>query len=294
MTSNDKETLITAILLRQIGHCVKWKAPSTPPLLGERYLEVVTALGVQLGSAIETQRVILQIRDHEELAEEYDKTGNVLDPALNASWEEVREEIRGILKASPVILAGLGRPDCWPDYEYWSRMEHFTKHEVVWLSLGLEPRFTWDEKLSRVSQRPNYISPFLEPAQDHLLQIERFIRAEMLNSDALNAGKLLDWIVTTEFPAQDAFKAVLKKVARRRMAKSSDVVSDKPIDKRELAAAQKIIAAMAIDGYGYDVTSQRSPIPGQIQAACDEAGVPVSRETVLKHLRAGTKHLPDE
>lgn len=277
-----------------MGHCVKWKAPRTPPLLGERYLEVVAAVGEQLSSAIETQRVILQLRDDEELVVEYDKTGKVLDPALNASWEEVRTDLGVILKASPVILAGLGRPDCWPDYAYWSRMEHFTKHEVVWLSLGLEPRFTWDKKLSRVDQRPNYISTFLEPAQDHLLQIERFIRAEMLNSDILNAEKLLNWIVTTDFPAQEEFKDVLKKVAMRRMAKSSGVVPDKPIDKRELAAAQKIIAAMAIDGYGYDATSQRSPIPGQIQAACDERGIPVSRETILKHLRAGTKHLPDE
>lgn len=277
-----------------MGYCVKWKAPRTPPLLGARYLEIVAAFGDDLSSAIETQRGILEARDHEELAEEYDETGKALDPALNPSWEKVREDLRGVLNSSPVILAGLGHPDCWPDYKYWSRMEHFKKNEVVWLSPGLEPRFAWDKKLGRMGQRPHYISPFLEIAEDYHMQIERYIRSGMLNSDMLNAGKLLEWIATTDFPAQDEFKDVLNEVAVRRMPKSSGTEPEKPTDKRELAAAQKIIAAMAADGYGYVHGSQRSPIPGQIEAACDRLGVPVSRETILKHLRAGAKHLPEE
>lgn len=273
---------------------MNWKEPRTPPLLGERYLEIVAALREQLGSAIETQRVILQAQVHEGLAEKYDKNGEILDPILNAPWEDARNELREVLNVSPVALAGLGHPDYWPDYKYWLRMENFKTREFIWLSVGLEPRFKWEYKSDPRERRKDYISPFLEPTKDYYVQIQRFTDSEMMNSDKLHAGRLLDWVTNTDFPAQDEFKEVLKRVATRRMAKLPGNASETPTDKRELAAAHKIIAAMAIDGYGYIPGSARSPIPGQIEAACDETGVPVSRETILKHLRAGAKHLPEE
>lgn len=294
MIEDDQDAFISKILARQIGHSVKWTAPETPPMLEERYLEEVQIARDFLETKIATQRAILQIQGPEELATEYDELGQTDDPASIANWRDVRSELQGLFKSSPVILAGLGHPNCWPDYAYWSRMEHFSIMEVVWLAIGLEPRFEWVRRAATTIRDDRYISPYLERADDLKEQIERFLRSSMMYHDAIKAGPLLEWITKTGFPVQDRFRETLATISERQSLGSLATSEVKPTDKRELAAVQKIIAAMAIDGYGYDPTAKRSPIPGQIETACDQAGIPVSRETVLKHLRAGLAQLPDD
>lgn len=47
----------------------------------------------------------------------------------------------------------------------------------------------------------------------------------------------------------------------------------------------KIIAVMAVDGYGYDVNQERSPIPNQLSEIAEGLGVSISDKTIRKHLK---------
>ncbi|MCE1226513.1 MAG: hypothetical protein LWW87_08525 [Geobacteraceae bacterium] len=56
-------------------------------------------------------------------------------------------------------------------------------------------------------------------------------------------------------------------------------------NQNALNSLLKIIAVMAVDGYGYDVNQERSPIPKQLSEVAEGLGVSVSDRTVRKHLK---------
>ena len=64
-------------------------------------------------------------------------------------------------------------------------------------------------------------------------------------------------------------------------------------DPRAIRTVSKLVAAMAIDGYGGEPKDNRSPIPGQLEAECDRLGLSVFRETILKCLRIGIAQIDD-
>ena len=114
----------------------------------------------------------------------------------------------------------------------------------------------------------------------------------MMDRSRLSADRLLDWIVESEFPTTEAFIGVLKRAGERTNLRTSSKNGDnEKLDKREVATVAKVITALAIDGYGYQPNSKRSPIPGELEGVCDRLGLSVSRETILKYLRMGSKFL---
>lgn len=66
---------------------------------------------------------------------------------------------------------------------------------------------------------------------------------------------------------------------------SNTVASNTSDNPKSTNTLLKMIAVMAIDGYGYKPKENKSKIPGEISAGADILGVPISSETVLKWLR---------
>lgn len=62
---------------------------------------------------------------------------------------------------------------------------------------------------------------------------------------------------------------------------------------KSLPTLQKLLIAMAIDGYGYKPGDNKSPIPKQLEGITGGLAIEVTDETVLRHLRLATNtHLP--
>lgn len=62
---------------------------------------------------------------------------------------------------------------------------------------------------------------------------------------------------------------------------------------KSLSTLQKLLIAMAIDGYGYKPGDGKSPIPKQIEGVTIGLEIEVTDETVLRHLKlAAETHLP--
>ena len=189
----------------------------------------------------------------------------------------------------------MGDPKCMADYDYWSRMDWLSIREAVWLSIGLEPRFDWESTLVIRKSYGQEKSPYLKHAEELKEQIRRFTKRAFLNEERLHPGKLLDWIKEANFPSHAGFLVVLDNATRRvGSERKLGAAADQPMDKREIATVAKIITALAVDGYGYQPQSKRSPIPDEIEGICDRLGLPVTRETILKYLRIGSKYLPEE
>lgn len=292
MSRASKQSLIDVILFNQLGPSASWSPPDQVPLLGDRYAREVEIAGEFLGRCISEQRNVLKGRSLDDLRENYDDRGFSVTEAETENWASVRSQMSRVLKSPRTVQAGLGNPDYAAEYEYWSRMDWFSVREAVWLSVGLEPRFDWEGVLSASPARNRAASPHLQHAKDLTDQLERFARRSMMDRGRLSPGKLLAWMVESEFPTTAAFIGVLKKAKERTSLKASSTNGDnEKLDKREVATVAKAITALAIDGYGYQPNSKRSPIPGELEGVCDRLGLSVSRETILKYLRMGSKFL---
>lgn len=83
----------------------------------------------------------------------------------------------------------------------------------------------------------------------------------------------------------DRIKSLLSSSSTPKLAENQNTIN----------SLLKIIAVMAVDGYGYDVHQERSPIPKQLSEAADSFGVSVSDKTIRKYLKeAVTSHIKQQ
>lgn len=76
--------------------------------------------------------------------------------------------------------------------------------------------------------------------------------------------------------------------------KANDNTNEKPknIHTKEKETLLKMIAGMAVDGYGYDPLASRSPVTKEIADMLAEKGIALDPDTVRKWLKEATELLP--
>lgn len=267
-----------------------------PPALTSHYQASLEGHKETRQEVLDTADVILRSVTLADLREQYGHDGTASADDLNIVWSPLRDRLAFVRDLNPVFQAGLGNPHYAADYNYWSRMEWLKIEETLWLCVGLDPRADWDRAL-----RLNHTTPPREHRErTYMLSIrEQLVRAAKSISGgrtSFSGPELLDWMGATGFPAHPGFLGCLEKIARRRSGARPPppVENTGGTDPREIASMAKILTAIAIREYGYQPWSKKSPIPKEIQAICDEEGLPVSRETILKYLRLGTRQRPED
>lgn len=194
-------------------------------------------------------------------------------------------------KGIDFTLWALGlRPMVFADYNYWAKFDKYTVDELVWLSTGLTPKSRADELKLEQSGRLQ-IFPLAEIERRRNL-IERAFPAKLRTH--IGAHEFQSWVHRTDFEAHEAFINMVEESSRKidvlDIAKGSTPAlpdSGKTLQPREFRTAARIITAMAIDVYGYVPNQKRSKTTKDILDACDKAGLSVSKDTIVKFLRAG-------
>jgi hypothetical protein len=199
-----------------------------------------------------------------------------------------------------IVQAGLGNPNLIADYDYWSRMEWLDLDEAVWLVVGLDPRRNWPSLLSNSTpgRRPG-LQPELNHVKEQLTQLSRFASNVCALGKRFKGPELLNWIVSNEYPAHPDFVKMLQVKLTRSdhevvhvIGKAQADSTPNKEDPRAVRAVARIIAAIAIEEYGYNPDVKRSPIPAEIVAIMDRLGLQGTSETVLKYLKIGASELP--
>lgn len=67
---------------------------------------------------------------------------------------------------------------------------------------------------------------------------------------------------------------------------------EKALHTKERETLLKMIIGLAVDGYGFDPTAARSPVPKEISDALAARGIPLDVDTIRKWLREGAEFLP--
>ena len=216
-----------------------------------------------------------------------------------AEWSRFyTDEIMRCLRGQPPWYAGgFGHPDQVADFEYWSRMPLFSIHELLCLSVGVEPdRFLAAEIKAYTRLHGQDLDqrwPTLRFLVRRRVQLDRQF-ALGASERKVSAKSFLAWADQVAFDAHPEFLRLLRKFHSNARPEGLGRPEPAPPDKREIDKIAQLFTAVAIAKYRYDPHQGRSEVPKKIADLASSMGLQISDGTVLKYLRIGASFLPED
>jgi len=237
--------------------------------------------------------------DDMEIAKRFSVDGIPLLESSKTWANRLRREIdEKFVRLSVWLKIPLFRTRSLADFEHWARSEFLTVDEVVWLSVGLEP----EENLMKLIKPydDNGRTQKLEGVAEYMSRHKETIRRKFDPHDyghKPDLATLYSWIKAVNLDVHSGFLNMLKSRFERGKQFGTVKLRDddsEQIDGREKLSMSKLIAAMAIDCYGYDPRARRSDIPNEIQGIADRLGLDISSDTIRKYLKNGSELIPED
>ncbi len=266
--------------------------------MGENYRQTMSDLFAKRDEMSNAIRRELEWLPPEELVDTFGPNGEPISEKgrdLVARFQREMEAAFGRLK--PWYSAPLFRTKQLADFEHWVKHEFLSLDEVVWLSVGLEPEDRFVASIKEYDERGK--KQKLDEVTTYMSRHREVIRRKF---DLYNQkhkpkfGDLFVWINEVNLPVHSGFYEL---VSHRAAAPSKTTIPDVPdkidrkFDGRERTSMVKLIAAIAIDAYGFDPTEKRSEIPNEIEGIADRLGLNLTSKTIRKYLREGSERLPE-
>lgn len=211
-------------------------------------------------------------------------------------------------------------PQADADFDYWSKMPYWSLDEAVALSFGKAPEvvnknslksvFSWVSPFVREYNRTHELAAravkwrklfdpvmprlYVNWAHDNDISLPDKLVAKV----EARSETLIDWQARYDEVLarnnQNVDKAnKLLDAANARIAELEESAGvAKPLHTKERESLLKLVAGMAIGGYGYDPGAARSTTTGEIADDLAKAGVSLDVDTVRKWLSAASELLP--
>lgn len=297
MSEGHNDPLIRKAIQRQF---VLWAYPEVQHsalCLGKQFDDDVEALLHSLEDARQVFICVLKSFARSEIELAAGLNGATLDVEREDQLAQAKKiALSKLCQYDREMLIAIGAyPDMLPDYDYWGMRDRISVEEFVWLSIGLEPdenlKKYFEQSSSRLGNKNARLRKEAQRRRD-LLTAANNLR-DQRNSIRTDVAK--EWLDQVQLAVPEAFRGALLKAWERLNAKDAVTVvttpneDDRKPEPREMRSIAKLLTAIAIEEYGYDPRSARSPIPGEIEGISDKHGLSVSKETVLKYLRMGAK-----
>ena len=169
-------------------------------------------------------------------------------------------------------------------------MPHYSVVEALCLSVGVEPNHFGEKTLTGLqNERHTNLYPALRYLVRRLDQFQRKFPSYRCH-DQISPRELFAWFDEISLDVHPEFTSQALVAAPSKDAVDDNAANKKP-DRRELDSIAQLFTAIAIDGYGYDPTAARSPIPKEIQDIAASLGMEISDDTIRKYLRIGAKFI---
>lgn len=220
------------------------------------------------------------------------------------------------------------------DFDYWSKMPEWTIEEAVILSFGKNPSIvTWKRlegqmsylspfvescyqlmELAKRAKKSNLFTdnsmPLLSDPIRPYLYVQWMQKNELVFSESL-AEKVLKYYQKNKPPKTDfelSMEQIHKSIQQPSITnvntslpatkikpnKKVDSNTVKELSTREKDSLLKIIITMAIDGYGFDPKSNKSPLPKELEGAIQRLGMSLSDDTIRKWLKEASNILSQD
>lgn len=218
--------------------------------------------------------------------------------AARFEWSAVMNERIRILNRRPPLpwyAGGFGHPEHAADFEHWSRMASFRVHEILCLSVGVEPGRIHEEIIAKLSTLPSGELDKKWPAIQFLVRrrvqlVRRFPPAPA--DRRIGPLAFLNWVDQVHLDVHPEFLRLLRRYHVEETSAPPPSAAPPRQDPREVDKIAQLFTTMAIDYLGYDPQQDRSPIPKEITDLAASMGMQVSTETVRKYLRRGAALIP--
>ena len=188
------------------------------------------------------------------------------------------------------FIGGFGHPDHIADFDYWTKMPHFSVVELTCLTIGINPSEFEKRDLDKL------ISSIDRPKVFHVLQflLRRYEQLwRTFGSSGAYPRLFVDWAKKVEFDSHPGFIEPLRRY-HLVVAPADAVTSSKKQDQREVDTIAQLFTAMAIDQLGYVPGQARSPIPKEIGELSAQMGMSITDETIRKYLRIGERFISSD
>ncbi|MEM7728191.1 MAG: hypothetical protein AAF311_02840 [Pseudomonadota bacterium] len=195
----------------------------------------------------------------------------------------------GYAKTEDPIGRAFLQSDHAADEWFFSRCAYWTTHEAVALSFGRNPIIIEPLFAAYLMDRSAFARAFVDRVQ----LIERAQRVEQLTLDAVEPKAFACWLRDMRIDAPGWVLAL----ASDRTPNPTDyqsAASSASAQTRERHTMLRLIAAMAVDGYGYNPSAARSDVTSQVVAASERIGHAQSANTVRKYLKEAAELVPPD
>jgi hypothetical protein len=281
------------LLQKKVGKLLDWKVPNVMPTVGpfdlSPFHDFEAALLTVIGRCSDKLRLY---SDAQIDALMEPKTGPLT--GIDKEWSSfLSDEAYQLTKRQPLWFAGgFGHPDHIADFDHWARMPRFTIEELTCLSIGVEPENFTKKGLAEIQKLD--ARSLGATIQFLLRRVEQLKRqfSPYGQSHTATPREFLSWAEKVEFETHPKFLTVLRRYHGIDPKQKASTGQAPKTDKREINTIAKILAAIAIEEYGWRPSGARSPIPKQISDVMATMGLEASSETVLKYLRIGAGFLP--
>ncbi|WP_431301059.1 hypothetical protein [Tabrizicola sp. BL-A-41-H6] len=304
-------------ILFQIAPFLNVFPSSDPPKLGEDFAISARKLFDAISANRSKSVKHLSGIPLDELLDGFTERGLPKTPEQKTWCSQQREDFITRIRSLSVWQLALLDPDrTFAKYDYWAKAAYFSLDEILWLSVGLEPL----PEFIRAVDRPSQSATQRDPVVTHIMAQRELFRRSLDPNDygrRQTAQSVLNWANRVQHELHPGFRRMLEAMVQREVAPdvglaltsaSLDVTPvgaveqqvaqangkpDQRLDPRERLGMAKLLVAVAIEQFGYDPDSKRSPIPIELQDIAARLGLEISRDTILKYLRLGAQHLPN-
>jgi len=302
MTVPDESLLgshFQTVLQRKFGGLLTWKKPQIERTVGPFDPTVFADFEASRDNLVsEAQRAL---RDFTDANIALLNDTDLPDPdGIRAAWQAVlKDEIQELSRRKPSWLqGGFGHPDYRADFDYWGKMESFSLHESLLLSIGVEPKHFGEKQLAAAKKAMEKES-FIAPIEFLVGRHEQFFRkfpSTDYGKQRVGPSFLVNWFDEVSLDVHPGFMQVLR--LRTEYRKSGNAMSSTTVkpktDRREVDKIAQLFTALAIDSLGYDPQASRSPVPKEITDLAADMGMSISDDTVRKYLKLGARFIPDD
>ncbi len=201
-------------------------------------------------------------------------------------WSELLPESlhpERLLKQLPPIWAyGFGHPAFRADFDYWVKMPNLSLMEATLLSVGAHPEtLTSDDVYSLKKENHNELWASLRFLILRYDLLFRVFPPAPLGKEQMSTEHLYNWIKEVDLEVHPGFREALS----RRFGESDHAIVAAEATPTEKVSLMKLVAAMAIEQYGYDPSAQKN---AAVNALCDDLdglGIGLDPKTVRKWLK---------
>ena len=179
------------------------------------------------------------------------------------------------------------------DYKFWARKSIWTPDEAALLSLGFVPTDSVVGMFEKLDDQSSLKCLLLKEFSERFNLIIDANRSGELNADG-NPVDLLKWFIRLEFELPKGLAETVFRIQTTERFEKPSGVQESQYSDREKQTLLKLVAAMAVGGYGFNPASSRNPATKDIQSDLDQLGIGLDQKTILKWLREAANNLPDD